>query len=576
VIIWDAKRRQWLCFEHPVLVLTARTLPEVAPVLTEVEKAVSNRRLHAAGWVSYEAAPAFDASLKVQDNASFPLVWFGLYPPPVPFELPVLQGAASVSAINWIPSISREQYQSCLANIKDYIRQGHTYQVNYTWRWRSTWTENPWPLFLHMIRAQPHGYGGFIRTDRWIVSSSSPELFFEHTGSRLVCRPMKGTAPRGLSSAEDQSLRSALSLSEKNRAENLMIVDMVRNDLGRVVRPGSIQVTDLFALEQHPTVWQMTSTVAGETPDGISLTEVFRALFPPASVTGAPKVRTMEIIAELEDSPRGVYTGALGFVAPDRGAQFNVAIRTVTIDQQSGKAVFGVGGGIVWDSSESDEYDECLSKSRVLTYYLPEFSLIESMLWTPEEGLFLINLHLDRLEASARFFGFPFDRRAIEMSLASECRPLPNRAHKIRLLYSSTGGFEVKVESIAIARPSVPLHACLAPTAIDIQNVFLYHKTTQRPIYDAALQARPNYDEVLLWNRNGELTEFCTANLVVDLDGQLLTPPQCSGLLAGTYRAWLLQKGLIQERRLTLDDLRRCRRVLAINSVRREREVIVD
>lgn len=576
VLLRDAQRKQWLYFEGPVLVLAARTLSEVASVLAEVEEAVSKQRLHAAGWISYEAAPAFDASLAVRNPTAFPLVWFGLFKTPVAVELPVLQESVVAPTIDWIPSISPARYQSCLSRIRDYIREGHTYQVNFTWRWRTSFGRNPWPEFLQMIRAQPHGYGGFIETDDWFVCSSSPELFFDRTGRRLVCRPMKGTAPRGLSCAEDEQLKAGLRQSEKNRAENLMVVDMVRNDMGRVVLPGRVEVSELFALEQYPTVWQMTSTVAGEISDGLTLMELFRALFPAASITGAPKSRTMQIIAELEDSPRGLYTGALGFVSPGQRAQFNVAIRTAVIDRRSGGAEFGVGGGIVWDSTASEEYRECLDKFRVLTHRRPEFRLLESMRWTPEEGFFLLDFHLKRLEDSARYFGISFDRPRIEADLASRNRILPGKPHKVRLLYSCRGEIEIEAEPLDTSKPSAPLRACLARSAVDIEDVFLYHKTTRRRTYETASQECPNHDEVLLWNPKGELTEFCAANLVLDLEGALVTPLQRCGLLAGTYRAWLLQRGKIRERVVRLEDLGRCRRVLAVNSVRGEREVVID
>ncbi len=303
-------------------------------------------------------------------------------------------------ALSWEPSICRKTYEAGIQKVRELIRKGDTYQVNYTYRLRAGFAGDPWALFAGMVQAQGAHYSAFIHAGDWVICCASPELFFRRQGADLLCRPMKGTSPRGLWSADDAAQAEALRTSVKNQAENVMIVDMVRNDLGRVARLGSVGVRSLFDVEKYPTLWQMTSTVKCET--SASVPEIFGALFPAASITGAPKVRTMAIISELEDSPRRIYTGSIGFIAPGGFAQFNVAIRTVLIDRHAQAAEYGVGGGIVWDSVPETEFEECQTKSRILTTPRPQFALLETMRWTPKEGFYLLDLHLRRLARISR------------------------------------------------------------------------------------------------------------------------------------------------------------------------------
>ncbi|MCK4467634.1 MAG: chorismate-binding protein, partial [Desulfobacterales bacterium] len=340
--------------------------------------------------------------------------------------------------------------------------------------------------------------------------------------------------------------------SEKNRAENVMIVDMVRSDMGRIAHTGSIQVDELFALEKYPTLWQMTSTVTAKTKAGLS--EIFRALFPPASITGAPKPRTMQIIAELETGPRRIYTGSIGFISPDRKAQFNVAIRTVLVDKIKGQAEYGVGGGIVWDSTETIEFEESQTKAKILTERLSDFSLLETILWVPENGYYLLQQHLARLKDSAIYFSFSADIDAIRDKLLSLAGAFPHTAHKVRLLVAKNGHITCKPE---VLRHSIVRHiqrVCLAQSPIDSSNPFLYHKTTNRRVYDQALASCPGYDDVILWNEKGEVTESCIANIVIELDGKLYTPPVQCDLLAGTFRAWLIKQNKVREKVIRLKD----------------------
>ena len=408
-------RGDWLSFRDPVRVIEAHRIEDVPAALRAVEELVEKRGLHAAGFVSYEAAPAFDAALRTRPAASFPLLWFGIYTRPSTTRLP--SSVSGESSYSWVPSISEETYRQGVGRIKEYIARGDTYQVNYTFRLAAAFSGAAESIFLKINRAQMAEYGAFIDTGRYAICSASPELFFLLDGHHLSSRPMKGTAARGRTLQEDLKQAARLQNSEKNRAENLMIVDMIRNDLGRVARTGSVRVPRLFEIERYPTVFQMTSTVTASSPAPFA--DIMAALFPCASVTGAPKPRTMEIIAELEQTPRRVYTGCIGFLSPGRQAQFNVAIRTILIDRERKRAEYGVGGGILWDSTVDDEYEECRIKARVLTSGYPEFSLLETILWTPDRGYYLLERHLARLRDSAAYFGFSVDLGRIRDLLIS-------------------------------------------------------------------------------------------------------------------------------------------------------------
>lgn len=561
--------RTWRCFAEPVQVITAVTPEEVWPALRAVETAVSQQHLYAAGFLAYEAAAAF--GLAVHPPGDLPLLWFGLYERDRRLAIGDLHSIANRQSPNlqspiWQPAVSQTVYHVAIRQIKEAIARGDTYQVNYTFPMRAEFTGDPLALFADLAQAQQGSYAAYVDTGRFAVCSASPELFFRLDGEVLTSKPMKGTAVRGKTLAEDETNIAWLAQSEKNRAENVMIVDMIRNDMGRVAEIGSVQVPELFAVERYPTVLQMTSTVQARTTRPLS--EIFRAMFPCASITGAPKVRTMEIIRELEPQPRGVYTGAIGFICPDRTAQFNVAIRTVTADRAQGTAVYGVGSGIIWDSDAAAEYAECQVKARVLAEKRPSFQLLESLLWQPGEGYFLLEEHLRRLADSAVYFAVPLDSTAVREELLRFAVALIEPC-KTRLLVSLAGEMEIEAVPLASGARPQPLCVALADTAVNSENVWLYHKTTRREWHNAARAARPDCDEVILWNERGELTEATTSNIILDVDGKLLTPPISCGLLAGTFRNHLLANGRIRERILTKADLARARRIFLINSVRR-------
>lgn len=565
--VWIQRSRgDWLHLDAPSHVVSARTADEVPGVLRRVEEA-TRRGQYAAGYVAYEAAPAFDRAFVTRSSGAMPLAVFGLYEQAVPAAgLPLPEDDGDVG--EWRATQSEADYREALRRIRDYIQAGDTYQVNYTMRLRAPFSGNPYALFHRLAAAQSGRHAAYMETDDWAVCSASPELFFDRHPPRIVCRPMKGTAPRGLWSADDEARSARLRASEKDRAENVMIVDMIRNDLGRVAAPGSVRVLRTFDVERYPTVFQMTSTVEAFTDAGLS--EVFQALFPCASVTGAPKVRTMAIIRELESEPRGVYTGAIGLVEPGGSARFNVAIRTVSIDKRSGRAEYGVGGGIVWDSDAEREYQECLTKARVLTEEPVCADLLEALLWSPVDGFFLLDEHLKRLADSAAYFGFACDPARLRERLTAMAKP--DSAAKVRVVLDRNGGIRVSLHPLP-RRSTSPLRVAISDRPVDPNDRFLYHKTTRRCVYDAAKERFPGVDDVLLINVRNELTESTIANLVVDFDGDRVTPPLFCGLLPGTFREHLLRRGDIREAVVRVEDLKRATGIYLINSVRRWRAV---
>ena len=551
---------RWLRMTDPVHIVEAYRAADVAASLREVETLTRSRGWHALGCVTYEAGEAFGLSVNTAPR-DFPLVWFALFDRSTVRHVAEIGGAGPYDLDSPGPTITREQFMADLARIREHIANGDTYQVNYTFGLRGQYRGDALDLFADLVAAQRGRYSAFLQLPHHAICSASPELFFRRDNRIITTRPMKGTARRGRTVEEDRVASDALQRSAKERAENVMVVDMVRNDLGRVAAVGSVEVPTLFALEPYPNVWQMTSTVTARMD--APLDEIFAALFPSASVTGAPKVRTMEIIRGLERRPRGVYTGAVGYVAPDGGAQFNVAIRTAVIDERDGSLEFGVGSGVVWDSDPEREYEECLLKGSVLGRRYERFELLETMRWTPAEGFALLARHLARLEGSAQYFCFPCDLGRIQQSLDEAMRDAAG-PRRVRLLIAEDG--TPRVEHAAIEESPGVLRVALATDPIDPSDVFLFHKTTNRGVYDHA--RRVGYDEVVLWNPRREVTEALTANLVVEIDGRRVTPPVACGLLAGTLRAELLATGEIVEAPVTIDQLRASPRLWLINSLR--------
>jgi para-aminobenzoate synthetase / 4-amino-4-deoxychorismate lyase len=558
----------WRVFTAPERVLLATRPEDVPPCLHAVD-AARRAGYFAAGFVAYEAGAAF--GLAARDPGELPCACFGIFAPPQvrtsPEGPPSDPGDSPLRAEDaaYAPSVDRAAYSDAIRQIKREIESGNTYQINFTFSMRAAFDAEPRELFRRLQRAQAGAWAAYVDTGRHAICSASPELFFKTEEGAIECRPMKGTAPRGRFPAEDERQRARLQASAKNRAENVMIVDLVRNDLGKIARTGSVRVRSLFDTERYPGLWQMTSTVQADAP-GATLGEIFGALFPSGSVTGAPKHRSMQIIRALEPEPRGVYTGAIGYAAPDGRAHFNVAIRTVVIDRERRRAAFGVGSGIVWDSVDRDEYDECLLKAAMLARPVEPFELLETIGWDPTGGFRLLPEHLRRLRASAEYFGFACDeegvRTALESAIGGAEHPL-----KLRLLLGASGCVRCEAQAPE-PWPDRPLRVALAPDPVDPRDRFLFHKTTIRAVYDHARASAPDADAVLLVNTAGELTEGTDANLVLEIAGRKLTPALECGLLPGTLRASLLEAGAIAEARLTPVDLRRASRAWLINSVR--------
>jgi para-aminobenzoate synthetase/4-amino-4-deoxychorismate lyase len=569
-VLYDSQAGNWLHFSDPLEEIEIHAPDKVLSVLEYIEQRVEKEGLFAVGFVSYEAASAFDDALQTHAPGEFPLLRFGLFATAKRIDLPTPAGAAEI--LDWQSQETAAEFAGKVDKIRAAIACGETYQVNLTFPLTSNFSQDPWSFFLHLVHGQQVSGAGYLQTDRWIICSVSPELFFTRNGDHLTMRPMKGTAPRGRTLEEDRCQADNLQKSAKNRAENIMILDMVRNDLGRLAPPGEVRTEEICSLEKYPTVWQLTSTVTARSK--ASLAKIFQALFPCASITGAPKVKTTQIINSIEARPRQIYTGTFGWIAPGRQAHFNVAIRTVLIDQQCKRATYGVGAGITWDSDSADEYQECLDKAAVLSRPIGDFALIETLRWTPGKDYFILPQHLARLQASAEYFNFTCHTEHVNDYLRALAKDFPEAPQRVRLLLHTDGHMEASFTTLDTL-PSPLLKIRLAPQPIDSQNILLYHKTTQRQIYENCLAEAKNVDEVVLWNERGEVTECCTANLAVEISGKFVTPPVECGLLPGTYREFLLQRGILTEQVLTAGDLHNSSRIYLINAVRKWRRAIL-
>jgi para-aminobenzoate synthetase/4-amino-4-deoxychorismate lyase len=567
-----------LAFERPTRVLAAAERDDVLPVLAEVERATT-QGAWAFGYLAYEAAAGLDPRWAVaprRPGDALPLALFGLSDAPV--QVPPVQpppGTARAYRLGrWERGWSEEGYAADVARVKDLIAAGETYQLNLTVRMRAAVAGDLEQLYADLAWAQRGAYAAYLDLGRHVVASASPELFFEWTGDRLLTRPMKGTAPRGTTTAEDAERCARLLGSEKERAENLMIVDLLRNDLGQIAEVGSVQVPALFTPERFETVWQLTSDVTARPRPGTGLVDVFRALFPSGSITGAPKQRTMELIRALEPEPRGVYCGAIGVVAPPGQAfraRFNVAIRTVTVDRVTGTAAFGTGGGVTWSSEPDAEHAELLTKAAILAEPYEEFALLETMAHVPGAGVRNLDRHLDRMADSAAYFGFPFDRSAAVARLTAV-----EGAVRVRLVLHRSGSIEVGTGPLPPPSDRPVRLALDRDRPVDAHEVWLRHKTTRRSIYSSRAAAHPDADDVVLTNQYGQVTETTIANLCVRLDGRWWTPPVSVGCLPGVERGRLLEAGVLAERELTVEDVQRAQELAVVSSLRGWRPAVLS
>ncbi len=563
VLVQDGAR--FLAFESPLRVLEARDPAALLPVLSEADAALAAGR-HVAGFLAYEAAAAFGLATRTPDPDGPPLAWLGVFDAPREAEWPRPPEEPPAEA-GFAPALDAAGHAERLALVKRRIAAGDTYQVNLTFPMRAPLAEDPAALFARLLAVQRPLHAAWVDIGRFAIASASPELFFSRDADGwLRARPMKGTAPRGPTAELDELQVRALAASEKQRAENLMIVDMLRNDLGRVAEVGSVETHALFEVERYPTLLQMTSEVRARSRAPLS--SLFAALFPCASVTGAPKKRTMELVAELEAAPRGVYTGAIGWAAPGGRTSWNVAIRTAVADRERGALSFGTGSGIVADSDAREEYAECLLKARILEE--APFALVETFGLLPGEGFRRLDGHLARLAGSARYFGFPLEMRKVEEALRHAASKITGSA-RVRLLLQADGRVEVQAAPLLPLPAKLPLVG-LSARPVDPASVWLYHKTTRRKTYDEAAASRPDCDFVLLWNDRGELTESTIANVVVESGGQRLTPPVACGLLPGVERARAIAEGRVREGVVRITELRPGQRLWLLSSLRGARE----
>jgi para-aminobenzoate synthetase/4-amino-4-deoxychorismate lyase len=555
--------------------LVATDQASVIPTIAAAEKA-AEAGYWVAGWIGYEAAPAFDEALPIRPAdttlaSRLPLAWFGVYrnrrrvPPP--------GATAGYDIAHWVPSVDPGQYERVIGRIRERIAVGDTYQVNYSFRMRGRLKGDDLAFYSELAHAQRGAYAAHIDVGEFVVASASPELFFSMEDGWLTTRPMKGTATRGRWKAEDLARADAMLGSTKERAENLMIVDLLRNDMGRISEFGSVAVERLFAAERYETVWQMTSTITSRLRPNTGFLRVLEALFPCGSVTGAPKASTMGIIAELEATRRGVYCGAVGWLAPGgRKATFNVAIRTAAMDRSTGEVEYGVGGGITWDSKVAGEHREALAKAKVLTVRRPSFDLLETLRW---EGtsFWELEAHLTRLADSAEYFRFLVDRDHIRAVLTEAGRDAGPDPARLRLTVDEYG--QAEIELAPLQTEEGPVRVAVDEDPVDPADPMLYHKTTVRTLYEDRLARHPWADDVILVNRHGEVTETTIGNLVVRIDDRWYTPPLESGLLPGVYRARLLAEGKATERRLTPDDVMAAGELAVVNSVRLWRPAVI-
>ncbi len=575
----SAAPRLRVAFGEPLAVLAAHTLAQVPAVLAQVQAAAKAGKW-CVGMVAYEAAPAFDSALHTvdaADNCHAPLVWFSVHDAPLPWPQEAAEHHAAPQ-LEWQPTLTRADFDGALQHLATAIAAGEYYQVNFTAALQAALPESTdgkagadaRACFDALQAAQPGGYAALLPMDATSVLSVSPELFFDwnsHTGD-ILTRPMKGTAARGVSPVEDAAAAQALRESPKERAENVMVVDLLRNDLSRIAQPGSVQVPRLFHAEALPSVWQMTSDVCATTRADVQLADVFAALFPCGSVTGAPKAAAMQAIAALEMSPRGVYCGALGVVRPGASggihATFNVPIRTLEL--RGAVARCGIGSGITSGSQPDAEWQEWQHKRAFLERANAPFELLETFALL--EGSFQhAELHLERMAAAAVHFGYPWNAHAVRGELQITALQHMAGHWRVRLLTGADGS--VRAQTFALHAMTQPLGLQLADRAfVQAHSAFVSHKTTRRAHYDAFAPTSAGAFDTILYNEDGEITECTRGNIAALVDGRWITPPLACGLLPGVGRALAVADGRLQEAVLRRDDVGQVAAWAFVNSLR--------
>lgn len=546
-------------FTQPIKELKTRDLAEVTDLLAQVES-YQEQGYYVVGYVSYEAAPAFEEKLAVHKAPLLGeyLLYFTVHDRVETSSIPLTYEEVDLPS-KWQEVTSATDYEKAIAQIHHHLRQGDTYQVNYTVQLKQDLSANPFAIYNRMVVEQEAGYNAYVEHDEMAVISMSPELFFEQIDRELTTRPMKGTTQRGLTDQEDLEQASWLEQDPKNRSENMMIVDLLRNDMNRISEVGSEHVERLCQVEQYSTVWQMTSTIESQLRLDVDLVAIFRSLFPCGSITGAPKIATMEIIKDLEPQPRGVYCGTIGLLLPNGRRIFNVAIRTIQLHQ--GKAIYGVGGGITWDSTWESEYREVHQKAAVLYRKQARFKLITTGRISQKQLLFE-DQHLERLTKASRYFAYPFNAEELRQRIEKECRACASHQdYRLRISLSKSGEIELSRQILTPLSPSF-CQAKLCLQEADLNQSFTYFKTTHRPHLSLGDQ------EKIYHNKSGELLETSIGNLVLKINGKLYTPPISQGILPGIYRQHLLETGQVKEKIMTLADLNQAEAIYGCNAVR--------
>ena len=554
-------------FTDAIKELKTKNIKEVKHLLAEVE-AYQNEGYYAVGYVSYEAAPAFETKFQVIAGPlmSEYLLYFTIHetvqiePIPLAYEPIALPKS-------WQELTSAEEYKAAIEQIHHHIRQGDTYQVNYTVQLQQNLTADPFAIYNRLVVEQNAHYNAFIQHDDVSIISISPELFFKKDGDRLTTRPMKGTTNRGLTSESDLKQAQWLAQDQKNRSENMMIVDLLRNDMNRISKIGSEDVKSLCQVEQYSTVWQMTSTIETQLLTNRSLCDVFQALFPCGSITGAPKIATMEIIKKVEKQPRGVYCGAIGILVPQGPSIFNVAIRTLQMEET--KAIYGVGGGITWDSNWESEYEETKQKAAVLYRQNPKFDLISTGRIHQGKLLFLEE-HIKRLQESSRYFDYPFNAEKAHYQVETLCQSLDlDTDYRLKMSLAKDG--KLKFEHSQLTNLSDDFcQARLVDQRHPLDSPYTFFKTSYRP----HLSIEPH--EQIYYNHEGQLLETSIGNIVLKIEDQLYTPPVHLGLLNGIYRQSLIAENKLKEKVLTVKDLKQAQAIYGCNAVRGLYELKVE
>ena len=554
-------------FTDTIKELKTKDIKEVKHLLAEVE-AYQNQGYYAVGYVSYEAAPAFETKFEVIDDPlmSEYLLYFTIHESVQTEPIPLTYKPITLPK-TWQELTSAEEYKAAIEHIHHHIRQGDTYQVNYTVQLQQNITADPFAIYNRLVVEQNAHYNAFIQHDDVTIISISPELFFKKDGDRLTTRPMKGTTNRGLTTETDLKQAQWLAQDQKNRSENMMIVDLLRNDMNRISKIGSENVKSLCLVEQYSTIWQMTSTIETQLLPNSSLGDIFQALFPCGSITGAPKIATMAIIKDVEKQARGVYCGAIGILLPNGPTIFNVAIRT--LQMQGNKAIYGVGGGITWDSKWEAEYEETKQKSAVLYRQNPKFDLISTGRIHRGKLLFLKE-HLNRLQESSRYFSYPFNKEEVQNQVEDLCQSLDfDTDYRLKMSLAKNGELTFEHNQLT-GLADVFCQARLVEQTHPLDSPYTYFKTSYRP----HISLEPH--EQIYYNQKKELLETSIGNLVLKIEDQLYTPPVHLGLLNGIYRQSLIANNQVTERVLTLDNLKQAQAIYGCNAVRGLYELKVD